>query len=547
MINKKLTYNTDAGKDDILTCYYESYQKITKDIDIYFDKTDNNSINRVIKMTVPLEEIVTDEVNNTSYFKLTFNLNTFGDAYANNLNKIVNIKPTDGNYFDFYDLFLYLPKLYTNYINFFNFFNDKNNTSSISSVNNIMDNYDELLDFMFGNLTVNEVNKNTGEILLTNENLETELFHGVIKNRIMYHPDNRFSCVREIRIETFDTTYNDIRLTSTIVRLHYIEGYWVFVAPEGLNFRECSDPNKTYGIRFTIFDNLDPCYSNSTYHPGRIAQYGGVPGMIPFRNKLTDYKLKYSLSLKLVTTFFEYGSHYYLKLQFNDKAINYGNEVTIDYRIIGFDNSNASKFYNLNNMTPETPSGETYIIQVPDNIIKYNLNVGITIKFKNGNDFLISYNETKRNLIYDEVKSYANNNTSIRNKVFFNLDYNPNPVLKNKVILNDVYQTKHLNSDYILLKLELLYSTTFDFIIVFESGKEIKITSKEYSLDGVNIKNFDIYMPIIFLNDIKEYSIFDIKPVTGSRSAFDVFIGFNKEENDKLIKCIETINAKNDI
>ena len=142
MINKKITYNTEAGKDNILTCYYESYQKINKDIDIYFDRTDDNSVNKVIKMTIPLEDIVTDELNNCSYFKLNFTLNTFGSAYENNLNRIINVKPTDGNYFDFYDIFIYLPKFYANYINFFNFFNDKNNP------NYIKDNYDEISDFI---------------------------------------------------------------------------------------------------------------------------------------------------------------------------------------------------------------------------------------------------------------------------------------------------------------------------------------------------------------------------------------------------------------
>lgn len=550
MINKKLVYNTDAGKDNILICYYESYQKITKDIDIYFDKTDNNSINKVIKQTVALEDIITDETTGASYFKLTFNLNTFGNYYTNNLNSIINVKPTDGNYFDFYDMFIYLPKMYSNYINFFNFFNDKNNSNAFTE-EDISNNYDELHDFIFSNLTVNEVNVNTGEIQLTNENLETELFHGVVKNRIMYHYDNYFSCRREIQIETFNLTDN-IRLTSTFIPLQYIEGQWVFICPEGLNFRECNNASKSYGIRFSIWDNLDPCYSYSSYYgwyyPGRRLQNAGVPGMIPFKNVLTDYKLKYSMSLKMVCSYINSSgsSNNYIRLQFNDKAINYGNEVTVEYRIIGFDNSNVTKLYNLNNLTPETPSGESYLIQIPNSIINNNLHVGMTIKFKNGTVPLISYIETKRNLIYNDVTSYINSTyPEIKNKVFFNFDFNSNPVLKNKIILNDAYQVKHLNSDYLYLKLELLYSVTSDFIIEFESKKQIKIEVSDYSLDGINLKNFDIYLPIIFLNDIKEYSIFDIKPVSGPRTSLDVFIGFNKEETEKLTNVINNINSNN--
>ena len=170
----------------------------------------------------------------------------------------------------------------------------------------------------------------------------------------------------------------------------------------------------------------------------------------------------------------------------------------------------------------------------------------MTIKFKNGTVPLISYIETKRNLIYNDVTSYINTTyPEIKNKVFFNFDFDSNPVLKNKIILNDAYQVKHLNSDYLHLKLELLYSVTSDFIIEFESTKQIKINVSDFSLDGINLKNFDIYLPILFLNDIKEYSIFDIKPVSGPRTSLDVFIGFNKEETEKLTNVVNNINNNN--
>ena len=408
------------------------------------------------------------------------------------------------------------------------------------------DNYDELSDFIFSNLTVNEVNKNTGEILLTNENLETELFHGVVKNRVIYHYNNIFTCRREINISTYDLTNGTDLLNSTFVSLEYVEGQWVFVCPEGLNFRECSNPNKTYGIQFRLYDNLNPCYSYHDYYgwhyPGRRLQNAGVPGMFLFKNKLNNYTLKNSFSLNMVSSFFEYNNHYYLKIQFNDKATNYGTNLTIDYRMIGFGNINKTSVYNLSTLTPEAPNGETYIIQVPDNIINYNLNVGMTIKFKNNNINLVSYIETKRNLQYSNVKNYIDTNLSeIKNKVFYNFDFNSNPVLKNKIILNDAYKVKHLNTDYLYLKLELLYSTTFDFKIIFESFKEMNIEVSEFSLDGINIKNFDIYLPAIFLNNPKEYSIFDIVPISIPRSSFDVFVGFNKEETEKLNNVIASI------